>query len=145
MNKLPLADYIASKVGVLEWDAAEEVVLEGDPFPRSHRNADGVYFVCPCGDGGHYAFRRWIPDGTSAYLSPVLNCYETEQQWLVKSIPVEDIILKEETAYIKLLDRATTLVPKIVKKRGMNADTLFFLRDTHGIPEELVNEIMNGN
>lgn len=135
VTPLPLADYIASKVSVLEWDAMEEIV----------RARDGVWFVCPCGGEDHYAFRNWIPEGNSAWLSPVLNCYETEQQWLVKAIPVEDIILKEEMAYGKLLDRAMTLVPKIVKKRGMNADTLFFLRDTHGIPEELATEIMNGN
>lgn len=135
IKPLPLTDYIASKVSVLEWDAAEEVV----------RARDGVWFVCPCGGDGHYAFRNWIPEGNSAWLSPVLNCYDTNRQWLVKSVPVADIILKEETAYIKLLDRAETLVPKIVKKRGMNADTIFFLRDTHGIPEELVKEIMNGN
>lgn len=123
---------MAAKAGVLEWNAARETGRGRDQFGRSI-----VMYACPCGKPDHDAYRVFI----TSELSPVLNCLETGQQWMVKAIPVADIIRVEEDNYAKLLDRAFTLVPKVIAKRGYSPETLEFLRDTHGIPNDIVEDI----
>lgn len=93
-----------------------------------------MWHNCPCGGDDHYASRSFFPDGGSQTLSPILNCYITEQQWLIKDKSVQDIIKEEEDKYLKLLKNSEVIIEKVTKKLGKNAETLHFLWDTHGIP-----------
>lgn len=90
-------------------------------------------YECPlCGpEADHLAARATIAEGYSSYLSPVLNCFHRNLQWLVRSTPVADMIYNEEV--IALLAKAPKIIKKVIAERGYNEDTVKFLRETYGI------------
>jgi len=57
---------------------------------------------------------------------------------------IRDIILDEELKYFKLLDKAETIIPKILKKLGgkIDGNILSILHHTHGYEPEVVAAIV---
>lgn len=119
-------------------------VLEADTLKEYHRGRfmgqDIVWYECPCG-GDHGAARFYYAEGYGTTLSPVLTCFINNLQWLVKEQTVADIVRGEEEAYFKLLSNAEKIVRKVMKEREKSDETLHYLWDTHGIPEEVVNDL----
>lgn len=106
----------------------------------------GQWYECPCG-GDHAAWRPWVKEDGEKYvgcLGPILTCFVTDRQWLIRAVDVGSIILAEEVAYINLLGRAPAIVQKVVAKRGWSEETRAFLADTHGIEAELSQSIVEG-
>jgi len=99
-----------------------------------------VWYECPCGGKDHYAARLFYADGLSMTLSPVLTCFINNQQWLVRT-DVAGSIKDEEIMYFRLLKRSTKVVEKVTKERGRSDETVHYLWDTHGIPEEIVRDL----
>ena len=130
---ITLQRWLASKVAII---SETDLIMADIKMPHER-----LYYLCPCGGVDHYAARVYVEGGVSAYLSSVLSCYESGKQWAISPVRVSDVIKKEEEKFLKLLDRAQELVPKVIKKRGYSSETLFFLKDTHGIDEELSEEI----
>ena len=112
---------------------------------RSEDGKEWRAYDCPCGGKDHCATRPMAQDGYSQYPSDILTCYINNRQWLVRPVNVVAVIREEEEKYLKLVAKASRIVRKIVKKRGLSEDTLLFLKDTHGIDRELVQEILDGN
>lgn len=110
---------------------------------RERHPGSWLCYICPCGSVEHYAVRSIIsdPDAYSSYPSPVLNCFETGQQWLVRPVNVQEVIREEEERYIQLLERAPAQLKKVVARRGWSEATIAYLKDTHGIERELAEEI----
>lgn len=100
-----------------------------------------VWYKCPCDEEDHAAARFYYPDGLSQTLSPVLTCFLSNKQWLVKDRPVADIIRDEELAYLKLLERSESIINKVVKQLGKNDETLCYLWQTYGIAEEITKDL----
>lgn len=117
----------------------DEETLEFSHYERVF-DSHVLWYKCPCG-GDHVAARLYYEDGYSMTLSPVLNCFINDIQWLVKQKSIEDIIRREEENYFKLLLSSEKTVKKVTKKMGKSPDTMHYLWDTHGIPEEIVEDI----
>ena len=131
------------------WFANKERIISESSlhFIRACRNKNGklyMYYKCPCGAADHAAMRAFVHDGLSQYLSPVLNCYYTLKLWLVQSPDIIQIIRDEEEKCLNLLSRAPEIVRKVVAKKGWSNSTLQYLKDTHGIDEELSQKIVKG-
>ena len=105
---------------------------------------DAQWCRCPCGGKDHLAYRRYYAEGLSKTLSPVVTCFRTNRQWLARPPDVAGIIESEERTCLALLARAPEIVKKVVKKRGWSKETAAFLRDTHGIDEEMAAKIVTG-
>lgn len=125
---------------VEKWFATKEGVLDLRDLQETARDKYGAWYQCPCGNG-HTALRCWFTEGVD--LSPVLTCFVTKTQWLVKA-DVAGTILDEEERYFKLLGKADRIVPRAIKRRGMSYETLNYLLDTHGIHPEVTRLIAEG-
>lgn len=128
-----------SKEGILE-ESDIGVVIKKEHF----QGREWYFYKCPCRGDDHLAMRTFIEEGFSRHLSPVLNCFFTRKQWLVRPVDVAKVIKDEEEKYLKLIEKAPALVKKIVAKRGWSDETAFFLEDTHGIDRELAQSIIDG-
>lgn len=133
LNNLTIEDWLAAKAGILNESDLVAVEHLSDKYTQ--------YYVCPCGDKDHYAVRRLIIDGLQ--WSVVVNCLEKMLQWAVRppTYDIVGIIEQEEIKYAKVIERADKIVPKEIKKRGDVPETYAFLKDSHGIEEELAKEI----
>lgn len=98
--------------------------------------ADGVWFRCPCGGKDHVALARYIHEGLSKWMSPVLNCYMDNKQWLIQRPDTQRVIREEEEKYLQLLEKAPAIVEKVTRRKGWSEETLDYLWDTHGIDRE---------
>lgn len=128
-----------------QWFAHFAAVLNDGDLRVVREDRDHTWYVCPCGGNDHAASRSWYSNGHSMELSPVLNCYVTNQQWLVRLPDVAGIIQQEEKKYIDLLNRAGPIITKITKRRGKSEETKVFLFDTHGIPADVVDDFWIDN
>lgn len=92
--------------------------------------------------------------GSSLRESACRWCQRTREQVRHDDLPagcasrppipeIEDVILGEEHTAFALLARAQKEVPKLVKRLGMNGETLAVLHHTHGYDPETVASIVS--
>lgn len=112
-------------------------------FDHFKYNGNWYCYKCPCGGLDHVAYRVRINEGYSSYLSEVLNCFYTNQQWVVCPVSIEKVIENEEINYFKLIEKAPTIVRKVTKEKGLSEDTFKYLKDTYGIDKELAEMVLN--
>lgn len=133
-----------------------DVLLYSDLQTRepyvSNINLECIWCECPsCGNSSdHFASYCIPPD--RYYDCGILTCYVSNQQWLIKprviprgEIEIQKIILEEETKFLDLLQKSEKIVQKITKKKGKSEETIKYLFDTHGIPEDVVRDIWGIN
>jgi hypothetical protein len=103
----------------------------------------GHWCDCPCGSDEHWAWLPWYTRDGDIYPKhgDVLTCFVTDKQWLIRQPDVAGRIFAEEKKYIELLTTASALVEKVVKKRGWSEETKLFLKETHGIPMDISQDI----
>src|SRR5689334_10141708 len=130
-----------------KWFAAKAGILNEQDLKLLHSEVfmgrTLLFYDCPCGGKDHLAARSVIQTDFSQEPSPILNCFETRQQWLVKPPNVKGIIRTEEEKYLKLLKLAPKIIAKILAKYGLSDNTLFLLKDTYGIDPEIVDMFIN--
>ena len=131
------AKFFQSKSGALEEE--ELVYVKSELF----LGRQWYFYECPCGGEDHYATRAMIKEGFSQFLSTILNCFCTEQQWLIRPIDTANLICLEEKKYFELLKKSENIVRKIISKQGFSEKTIAFLKDTHGIDREIVECIIS--
>lgn len=121
-------------------DVLEETdikIISADRF----LNRDFLWYECPCGGQDHAAARFFIEEGFSKSLSEVITCFINDKQWLIRPIDVAETIRDEEEKYFKLIARSTNIVEKVTAKRGESEETITYLWDTHGIPDDIVRDL----
>lgn len=123
------------------WFASKEGTLDVRDLRQVRRDADGVWYECPCGGTDHVGLRRPMDYGGSVSISPVLTCFVTRRQWLVTTDSA-GIIRDEEQSFLDLLVSAEKTVAKAVRRRGASGETVAFLKDTHGVPEDVSRSLM---
>ena len=134
--------WLAAKAGILEERQLVFVKLQRTHGVDDPPHGNEIrFYKCPCGGRDHYASRSTVEVDRGHWPSEILNCYETGKQWLVRHPDVPGIIRGEEEKYLKLLERAPAIVAKVVAQRGWSDATLAFLKDTHGIDEDLAREL----
>lgn len=129
------------------WFAAKEPrrLEESDLVRRGAATVRGrtyLLYDCPCGGDGHDAMRGFEEGGLSRWPSAVINCFVTGRQWLVRPVDVAAVIKDEEGQYLRLLERAPAIVNKAVKRLGLTEATFAFLKDTHGLDRDIVEEVL---
>ncbi len=92
---------------------------------------DYTFHACPCGGIDHYAMRakatRFSPPGY------VLNCFITNQIWMIKQPDILSIIEQEEVKFLSLLKKWEGKLPE-------HCDALAALKliTEQGVPREMV-------
>ena len=126
--------WFEAKEGIIPLSDLQQVKHVGDILHR--------YYICPCGSEDHYGSRPYDPGALLDEYGCVLTCYDKNKQWLIKKTDIQQMIRTEEEHYIKLLEKAPSVVKKVIAKRGWSEETKAFLLDTHGIDPELAESIM---
>lgn len=119
-------------------------VLDAAELVEVRRDAEGIYYECPCGGTGHCAWRPALREGhTTVGLSDMLTCFETRRQWFVRT-DAADILRGEEQSYLDLLHNAEKVVRRVLPRvRHLGRDELLkFLHETHGIPEDVAGPLL---
>lgn len=133
--------FIKSKAGTVAETELVEVRRDGATWDIDQV----VWYECPCGGPDHLAGRRWIALGYGKFLSDILNCPITRQQWLIGPSSVAAQILKEENRFWDMMKRGAKIVPKVVAKRGWSDETAEFLMDTYGIERDEAEMILEAD
>jgi alanyl-tRNA synthetase len=113
--------------------------------------ADGVR---PSNTGRGYVLRRlvrrslttlWSEGDSSLTLADLPSdlVADTSEQFGVAVEPsvVQDVLLSEERKFGELVRRGRSLLPRLYPSGLLTDDDYEFLRDTHGLPRELVTEL----
>lgn len=107
------------------------------PLPNSFCKAGNTHAlcVCPCGGTNHAAtIATDFNTGASVTASPVLHCWETNQQWMIIK-DIETIIKNEEVKYFALLDR---FAASPFLEKPVSAKEAFRLCTEQGVPEGML-------
>lgn len=129
------------------WESKEPEQLFLSDLTLVDSKYEHNYYICPCDKKEGCASIPWDSSNING-LGNILSCYcdlKNPKQWLVHHFNTEEIknsIYVEEIKYLNLLKKADVIVPKIIKKMGLNDNTLDFLKETHGIDKEIVEIIL---
>ncbi len=132
------AKWFSHFTAILDSSEVREASELTDEQKRLNRESGYRWYDCPCGGADHLATRRYFSEGFGYTLSPVLTCFVTDRQWLVRPADVEAIIRAEEEAYLRVLEKSGPIVKKTIRKMGNCPETWAFLKDTYGIDKEMV-------
>ena len=62
---------------------------------------------------------------------------------VIESSQVTDVLAAEERKFRELVSRGRTLLQRLCPSRQLTRENYKFLRDTHGLPQELVTELLS--
>lgn len=99
------------------------------------------WYRCPCGCGNK-AYRPCVMDGgTFVGMAEIMTCFASGRQWVIVTDAAE-IVCDEEQRYFDLLAKADVVCRKVFARRGTGEDVIAFLKDTHGIDEEIARSFI---
>ena len=113
--------------------------------------------IRPSNTGRGYVLRRllrraltalWRGDGGSSLtlrdLPPDLVQHTASRfGQVIESSQVTDVLAAEERKFRELVSRGRTLLQRLYPSGQLTEEDYEFLRDTHGLPQELVTELLS--